>query len=161
MAFALAATARRGAIEFLHAFVERVDLTRGRKIAARAGGPSAFVQPTENEMRPRLVLGLRRREQLDATVWMFAEKIPRDVAANSKLVQPLEKEGSAKHGLDLRRPRRVLRNFAPTFLPIQKRGKHLPDPKEFRERASIWQEDDIFQSGRNASVAFAGACRSD
>ena len=112
-------------------------------------------------MRPRLVLGLRRREQLDATVGMFAEKIPRDAAANSKLVQPLEEERSRKRGLDLRHPRRVLRNFAPTFLPIQKRESICRDPKELRERASIWQEDDIFQSGRNASVAFAGAYRSD
>jgi len=112
-------------------------------------------------MRPRLVLGLRRREELDATVGMFAEKITRDADADSNLVQPLEEERPRKLGRHLRSPRRALRDFAPTFPPSQKRESICRDLKKFRERAPLGQEDHIFQGSRNASVAFAGVCRGD
>src|SRR5205085_3184975 len=101
MAFALTAALRRGAVEFLHALVECVDLNSGQKITARAGGPGALVQPTKNEMRPRLILGLRGREKLDAGVGMLAEQIARDAHADRKLIEPLQKERPRKDRVDL------------------------------------------------------------
>src|SRR5437588_4211602 len=162
MAFALTAALRRGAIEFLHALVERVDLNSGQKITACAVGPGAFVQPTKNKMRPRLILGLGGREKLDAGVGMLAEQIARDAHADRKLIEPLQKKRPRKDRVDLRRPRCPLRDLAPAFVPTEKCESVCANLEKFGERSFVWQEDNICQrSGNPLAVAIALACRCD
>src|SRR5205085_135100 len=161
-AFALTAALRRGAVEFLHALIERVDLNSRQKITACGGGPGALVQSTKNQMRPRLILGLRGREKLDASVGMLAEQIARDAHADRKLIEPLEKERPRKDRVDLRRPRSPLRDLAPAFVPTEKRESVCANLEKFGERSLVWQEDNTCQRHGDAlAVAIALACRCD